>query len=90
MILHVYGPYMPHDTVLIVGTQAALERLRAAITQALEQGGLGAADPFFVNDGEGFDVQVRLETEEGLARYVPPYSAEDLQHDNNPNWPLQP
>ena len=87
MILHIYGPYAHHDDVLIVGTQKALERLRAALTEALD-GGRGETTRFFVNDGEGFALEVRLETEGALDRYVPPYSADYLQDPvANPNWP---
>ncbi|MEW6545044.1 MAG: hypothetical protein AB1411_15725 [Nitrospirota bacterium] len=55
-VLQVYGQYAHHDDVYVVGTHAALARLRSAIDQAL-LAGIGRTEAM-VSDGEGYGIVV--------------------------------
>lgn len=57
-LLHIYGQGAFHDNVEIVGNREALEELRDTISEALC--GVPHSMKAFVNDGEGYEVRVRL------------------------------
>jgi len=73
--LHIYGPAAYHDAVWIVGTTDALQRLRDALTAALATESV-SRPTFFTNDGEGFHVNIVLESEAGMDEYCVPYTAD--------------
>jgi hypothetical protein len=52
-LLHVFGADGPHDSVIVVGTDAALRALRDAVDRALTAG-RAAARGTLTRDGEGF------------------------------------
>lgn len=54
--LHVYGQSAGHDPAFLVGTTEQIERLRDALTQALEKG--YARPVFCTKDGEDYVVHV--------------------------------
>jgi hypothetical protein len=91
MTLHIYSQGAWHEDAYIVGTTAALVQLRGQIDAVL-RGGHGAAckATFFVNDGEGFSCEMRLETEEALHHYAVPYT-DEVARDRNAHhaWPTR-
>jgi hypothetical protein len=70
-VLHIYAQGAWHGDAAICGTRGALEALRAAIDRALTEG-KGECEAF-VNDGEGYDIGVRLETSESADKLPLPY-----------------
>lgn len=69
--LHIYGQYSWHDEARIVGTRIGLEELGAAIKHALKYG-KASSDNVFVNDGEGYAVDVSCVADLG-DDHDPPY-----------------
>ena len=74
-ILHIHGPAFWHCDCQIIGTRGAMESLRNAINEALEQP-RDIAFTAFCADGEGFDVIVRVRHEEEMALAELPYHDE--------------
>lgn len=82
--LHVHGQSGPHDTVYIAGTRDALIALRDALSRAIAEG--QATVNSFVNDGEGFAVEIRRPQDMG--GYGRPYSNEVyVDHSDDVTWP---
>ena len=91
-ILHLYSPYAWHTEAYIVGTRSGLAVLHAALGRLLAGEGPELPDTtLFVNDGEGFDLQILLETEAGMESYAVPYTADYARAEDdteeNPHWP---
>ena len=98
-ILHLYSPYAWHTEAYIVGTRSGLAVLHAALGALLADAravGKTAVQSLpeaslFVNDGEGFDLQLCLETEAGMESYAEPYTADYARADDdiedNQRWP---
>jgi hypothetical protein len=91
MTLHIYGQEAWHDCVHIVGTWEALCSLHATLGALVADQATDSAATFFVNDGEGYTVQVRVETEAAMAQYCVPYTAsyaaDQDRHAQNLHWP---
>jgi hypothetical protein len=94
MTLHIYSQSAWHADAYIVGTRDALAHLRAKLSAILD----GTNDEtrrtqrtpfaFFVNDGEGFRCEIRLETEEEMRHYAVPYTDEDARDERDgATWP---
>lgn len=73
--LHMYGQYAWHDEVKILGTRAALEALRDAISSVLETG-QPASSEAIVADGEGYHVEIEIASKVALDGMPLPYSAD--------------
>lgn len=87
--LHIYAQGAWHDSAYIVGTREGLHALRDAVNDALEMEGQSRSATVFTSDGEGFHVHVIRETEDGMLRYVLPYTdamAKDADTES-PSWP---
>ena len=90
-VLHVYPHYAPHTDLHIMGNRTGLLLLTEALLQALLEdkssntGTPGAS----TTDGEGFDIVVHLEQDDGEQNsYVLPYTAAEYQdQEPNPDWP---
>jgi hypothetical protein len=74
MTLHIFAQEQWHDSAYIVGTKEDLKRLEAAISMALGKG--DEKCPFFVNDGEGYDVVIRVVDELTAGNLAVPYTEE--------------
>ena len=85
--LHVFAQLFQHDDCNIVGDRDGLERLRAAIDQALA-GGQGECGTF-VNDGEGYAVRVKLADEATMDTLAVPYTDENAKESQTSSaiWP---
>ena len=73
--LHVYGSYTWHDDVFIVGTHAALKKLRDALTIAID-GNCAAQAHHWPSDGEGYTLYVAPASPETFDGMAEPYSHE--------------
>lgn len=62
--LHIFGQFTYHDEAEIVGTRLGLEALSKAILKALKYRE-ASSDPVFVNDGEGYTVEVKCVDDAG-------------------------
>ena len=72
-ILHVYGQGQWHEEVFIVGDKVALQLLVNAINKAISDG--AGECQTSVNDGEGFDVHIRLVNDQQmLDKLAVPYT----------------
>src|SRR5690348_14978169 len=72
--VHVYAQGAWHKEAYIAGNRSGLEKLRNALATALES---GAADAnVFVNDGEGYEICVRLVDDETANKLIVPYTEE--------------
>ncbi len=80
MLLHVYGQDAWHAPVRIVGTRDALEHLAIALMQAV-YGLPQSAKTFFVNDGEGFQIDVICMSEKEMDGEPRPYTADYARRD---------
>lgn len=90
MTLHIYGQQAQHDPAHIVGTWHDLRSLRDTLSGIVDDHATDAGATFFVADGEGYSLTVRLETEAALEGYALPYTAEsarDHDADTSPRWP---
>lgn len=77
-LMHVYGQYVQHDEVLIVGNKERLLELKLAIERALIEGE-GKCEST-VTDGEWFDTYViMLDDKKVWENMALPYSADYLQ-----------
>lgn len=76
--LHIYGQYIWHDDVQIVGNTDAIVALRDALTESLEKGEAQVND-VFAGDGEGYGVTVRVTDSEEWPRFMTPYAADYAQ-----------
>ena len=93
--LHIYGQEGHHDPVLLVGTRRGLLTLINACLAALHEPPLGTtqqpAPHVYVNDGEGYEVQVTLvPSTEVMDTYAVPYSgrwAHDAEASLCDTWP---
>lgn len=74
MTLHIFAQEQWHDSAYIVGTKEELKRLEAAIANALHKG--EEKCPFFVNDGEGYDVVIRVVDGVTAGQLAVPYTDE--------------
>jgi hypothetical protein len=74
MTLHIFAQEQWHDSAYIVGTKEELKRLAAAISVAIEKGEQKCQ--FFVNDGEGYDVVIRVVDAVTAGRLSVPYTEE--------------
>lgn len=70
--LHIYGQEVWHDDAWIVGGPEALQNLILAIARAINAG--HSEQPYYVNDGEGYDLHVICEPVD--QRHEVPYSDE--------------
>ena len=91
-ILHLYSPYAWHTEAYIVGTRSGLAALHAALGRLLAGQGTERPDTtLFINDGEGFELQILLESEAGMDGYAVPYTADyaraDDDTEDNQRWP---
>ena len=76
MTLHFYGQQGWHDAVRIIGTWEDLRSLRDALAMIVTNHATDSSATFFVNDGEGYAVHIRLETERAMEEYCVPYTAD--------------
>ena len=84
--MHIFAQSFWHDSATICGTKAALEDLRDAIDCALISGQDEATA--FVNDGEGYRIEVMQFSEDEMMKMVVPYTSEPAMEDwNNTNNP---
>lgn len=85
--LHIYPQMAWHDGAAIVGTRCALESLRETIDQALAEGNGNSFMEAFVNDGEGYELQVSVvESMDGMAL---PYADEMARETRDERiWPF--
>ena len=83
-VLHIYSQSAHHDDACIVGNKESLQRLKAAIEQALEDGAGSCSS--FVNDGEGFTtIIINAQIDDSVAvPYVFDYAAEQRK---DAKWP---
>lgn len=70
--LHVFAQFTHHADALIAGNKAGLELLADAIAHAIKYGARRSA-PVFVNDGEGYEVEVRRVDESEVDNLGAPY-----------------
>jgi hypothetical protein len=71
--IHVYSPFLWHQDAKIIGTRPALEALRDALNHALANQG-DAYIETFTNDGEGFDLIVKMVNEAEAENLAMPYT----------------
>jgi hypothetical protein len=86
-ILHVYGQGQWHEEVYIAGDRVALQLLANAINKAISSG-TGECQSC-VNDGEGFDVHIRLVNDQQmLDKLAVPYTnGVGEEKDKSAIWP---
>ena len=94
MILHVYGPAVWHDPVIIAGTREALHALAETIQCALAgpRDSRQAPPDFCATDGEGFRVEICVATLAGMDDYALPYTdavAQQRDAVTSLSWPLK-
>lgn len=77
-VIHIFGQHTYHDDVHIIGSKESLIALRDAIDKVVGSGKNVEKIKAFVNDGEGFDLEVICCNEESdLSRLVSPYFDEE-------------
>jgi hypothetical protein len=72
-VVHIWSPEAFHDTSYIVGNYEGLEKLYMEIGTVLNKKKGKTSATFFVNDGEGFDLEVHLVDDKDLDRIAVPY-----------------
>jgi hypothetical protein len=81
-ILHVYGQEAWHDTVIIVGSEMSLTKLKHVINEALTNPDKNSIHEMrtYVNDGEGYDLKVIvLESDDEAKQLITPYTKDYAQ-----------
>lgn len=72
--LHIYGQECWHNAVRIHGTREALANLaKRLLAAAINTTFLEPAPTYFANDGEGYAVEITVETEASMDRLPAPY-----------------
>lgn len=79
--LHIYGQFAQHSSAYITGDIESLTRLRELIELAILNG-YGRA-PFFVNDGEGYDLCINVLSSKEMNKLSVPYTWEYAQDDRS-------
>lgn len=72
--LHIYAQTQWHDEAYIVGNRAGLTALRDALTRLLDEAASTATLPAYTNDGEGYDLTVRLADQRIFDALTVPYT----------------
>ncbi len=72
--LHLYAQSQWHDEAYIVGNRAALTALRDALTRLLDGAASTETLPAYTNDGEGYDLLVRLADQRIFDALTVPYT----------------
>lgn len=77
--LHIYAQDINHSEAYIVGTPEALLQLAMKIIYSLPEHPLKTyeydiKEPFFVRDGEGYEVKVKACAEEEINKLAYPYT----------------
>lgn len=70
--LHVFAQFTHHAEARIVGSKKGLDALADAIAIALKDGD-ALSEPVFVNDGEGFRVEVKCASDAEVEKLDDPY-----------------
>jgi hypothetical protein len=70
-VVHIWGQGAWHDTVYIRGNRSGLERLKRAVDEALEAG--VASTEAYVSDGEGYDIDIQMVSDEDAEMLGVPY-----------------
>lgn len=85
-LLHIYSQEQWHDNAYIVGDEAGLLELRAAIDEALARG--ESQRTAYVNDGEGYHIKVIKANEAAMECLAVPYT-DKLAVERQPHrvWP---
>lgn len=78
-VLHIFGQQSYHDEVRVMGTKTALLILRDAISAAIDMG-RATSQPVFVNDGEGYYVEVECVPSEEADALDQPYIFLDVEY----------
>lgn len=87
--LHIWGQATWHDPVVIIGNIKALERLKHAIENAIENGEC-KVPTFFTSDREGFSLYVVCRDDDKWDNRAVPYF-DEMATEKNPNaiYPIE-
>lgn len=81
-VVHIYAQRSHHMEAVILGNKQGLEALRDAITIALSVGygcnGMGQTG-VYVNDGEGYDIEIKVIEEIDIDKLPVPYTEDYAQ-----------
>jgi len=76
-LIHVAGQPCNHFDAVISGTREGLQALAETIARALDAGEATVVDAF-ASDGEGYDLTVKLLSEDEFQKEKPPYIDDEI------------
>jgi hypothetical protein len=78
-VVHLFSPYAHHEEQGIIGNKDGLKALITLIQEAID---IDMSDaPFFVSDGEGYDLFVKCISDKLLNKVALPYTANYAEED---------
>lgn len=80
--LHLYAQSQWHSPAYIAGDREALMRLRHVITLALGDIDYQAKAEFFTNDGEGYQLYIKMMPSEWMENVQLPYTDVEVQDES--------
>ncbi|MCR4293612.1 MAG: hypothetical protein NUV76_12135 [Candidatus Kuenenia sp.] len=78
-VVHIYGQHSHHMEVFILGNKQGLISLRNAINEAVYSGKKEAEVEVYCNDGEGYDVYIKMVNDKNIDKLPVPYTADYAQ-----------
>lgn len=78
-ILHIYSQPWYHQEARIIGTRKGLEKLRDQLDEVLKYncihpGGITTNENYFVNDGEGYELEIEVIPAKDIDNEPEPYT----------------
>jgi len=80
--LHLYAQSQWHSTAYIAGDREGLMKLCHAITLALGDVDYQSSAEFFTNDGEGYQLYIKMMPSELMDKVVLPYTDVEVQSES--------
>lgn len=78
-VVHIYGQYAHHMEAIILGNKVGLMALKKAINTALCRPEGRGSQEVYVNDGEGYYIEIQVIQDERIDNLPVPYTADYAQ-----------
>ena len=78
-VVHIYGQYAHHMEAIILGNRQGLLALKKAINTALGRPLGRGTQEVYVNDGEGYDIEIQVIKDEEIDKLPVTYTADYAQ-----------
>ena len=84
-IVHIYGQHSWHTNAIILGNRKGIMALRNAINIALDKTEGRGAQRVYINDGEGYNIEIQIVENKEIDKIHVPYTADYAQDRSGKN-----